>query len=283
VCPTGQNTSSRESWVLKDNHDAERSKVVTGSGQRMSAKSPVLGDHRRVGKRFIPPFVATLGRLNPVTWIDTLLAEVLWLGMLNNDHGHRRGIQLAAALAKAVDRAMAPHTKVFALASAYSSIPCERWTEIIRLVRTDSFGELQRSLRPLVTLYPQSAFRGLWGGDPPQPFESDIRIMRTQVGTMVNRGGRPAMLAQANAVYIAGITEKLIFNQGSMLSNLEAITQYPDTDDSRMVGSAVRATILMLGRHTDEDERASTEWTRYFWQRGIEITSCDLGAVDDDG
>ena len=224
-----------------------------------------------------------LGTLNPVKWIDDLLPEVLWLGMLNNDHGHRRGIQLAEALAKATDRTMATHTNVFAIASAYSSIPSERWPEIIRLISTDSIGELQRTLRPLVALYPRSAFRELWDGDQPQPHDDDIGIMRTQVGTMVNRGGRPAMLAQANAIYIAGITGKLIVNQGSMLSNLEAITQYPDTEESRMVGSAVRAASLMLGRHTDEDQRAGTEWTRYFWQRGIEITSCDLGAAYDDG
>lgn len=224
-----------------------------------------------------------LGRLNPVKWIDTLLPEVLWLGMLNNDHGHRHGIQLAEALATAADRATAPNTKVFGIASAYSSISSERWSEINQLISAHSFGELRRTLRPLVALYPQSAFIGLWEGDQPQPLDGDIGVMRTQVGTMVNRGGRPAMLAQANAIYIAGITGKLILNQGSMLSNLEAITQYPDTEESRMVGSAVRAAILMLGRHADEDKRAGAEWTRYFWQRGIEITSCDLGATDDDG
>ena len=36
-----------------------------------------------------------LGTLNPVKWIDDLLPEMLWLGMLNNDHGHRRGIRVA--------------------------------------------------------------------------------------------------------------------------------------------------------------------------------------------
>ena len=268
---------------MEQSDDTERWKVVTGPRKRRSAKGGVLGDHRRIGKRFVPPFAAMLGRLNPVKWIDALLPEVLWLGMLNNDHGHRRGIQLAEALATTVDRAMAPHTKVFAIASAYSSIPSERWTEIIRLISTDSFGELQRTLRPLVALYPRSAFRGLWGGDQPQPRDGDIGVMRTQVGTMVNRGGRPAMLAQANAIYIAGITGKLVVNQGSMLSKLEAITQYPDTEESRMVGSAVRAASLMLGRHTDEEQRAASEWTRYFWQRGIEITSCDLRTDDGDG
>jgi hypothetical protein len=224
-----------------------------------------------------------LGGLNPVKWIDDLLPEMLWLGMLNNDHGHRRGVQLAEALATAADRALAPHTKVFAVASAYSSIPSDRWADIIRLISTDSLAELQKTLRPLAALYPQSAFSGLWGANQPQPHDGDIGIMRTQVGTIVNRGGRPAMLAQANAIYIAVITGKLILNEGSMLSKLEAITQYPDTEESRLAGSAVRAASLMLGRHRDEDQQAGADWTRYFWQRGIEISSCDLGADEGDG
>jgi hypothetical protein len=123
----------------------------------------------------------------------------------------------------------------------------------------------------------------LWGANQPQPHDGDIGIMRTQVGTMVNRGGRPAMLAQANAIYIAVLTGKLILNEGSMLSKLEAITQDPDTEESRMAGSAVRAASLMLGRHTDEGQQAGADWTRYFWQRGIEISSCDLGADEGDG
>jgi hypothetical protein len=149
---------------LEHSDDADRWKVVTGPRKRRSAKRPVLGDHRRVGKRFVPPFIAMLGSLNPVKWIDALLPEVLWLGMLNNDHGHRRGIQLAEALARPPTEPWPPHTKVFAIASAYSSITSERWTEIIRLISTDSFGELQRTLRPLVALYPRPLSEGCGTG-----------------------------------------------------------------------------------------------------------------------
>jgi hypothetical protein len=73
-------------------------------------------------------------------------------------------------------------------------------------------------------------------------------------------------------------------NQGSFLSNFEAIADYPDTEESRMVGSAIRAASMMLGHNTEEPQEAAGKWTRYFWQRGIEITSCDLGINgDDDG
>lgn len=243
-----------------------RSRVVTGPRRRKRVQGPVLGDHRRVGKRFVPPFVAMLGSLNPVKWIDDLLPEMLWLGMLNNDHGHRRGIQVAEELAKAADRATASeHRKAFAMTSAYSSIPSERWPEVIRLISANALDELQQTLRPFVALYPRCPFRGLWRGEP-QPQGDDVSVMRRQVATLVNRGGRPAMLAQTNAIYIAIITEKLVINHGSMLSKIEAITSYPDTDESRMVGSAVRAATLMLGRHTEEERQEAADWTRYFWQ-----------------
>lgn len=72
-----------------------------------------------------------LGPLNSVKWIDDLLPEMLWLGMLNEDHGHREGTRLAKELATAVDHVMRPHGKMFALVSAYSSIPTESWQQII--------------------------------------------------------------------------------------------------------------------------------------------------------
>jgi hypothetical protein len=266
---------------LEHSDDAERWKVVTGSRKRRSAKGGVLGDHRRVGKRFVPPFVAMLGQLQYVKWIDDLLPEVLWLGMLNNDHGLRRGVQLAKKLSTAADRVMAPHPHVFARTSTYSSIPSEQWPKIVELISPTALNQLLSTLRPFVVLYPECPFYALWLSDPPQPYADDVVVMRTQVETLLNRGDRPAMLAQANAIFIARVTGKLILNQGSFLSNFEAIVAYPDTEESRMVGSAIRAASMMLGHNTEEAQEAGGNWTRYFWQRGIEITSCDLGTNED--
>jgi hypothetical protein len=269
---------------LDQSDDAERWKVVTGPRKRRSAKGGVLGDHRRVGKRFVPPFVAMLGQLQYVKWIDDLLPEVLWLGMLNNDHGLRRGVQLAKELSTAADRVMAPHPHIFARTSTYSSIPSEQWPKIVELITSTALDQLRGTLRPFVVLYPECPFYTLWLSDQPQPQADDVVVMRTQVGTLRNRANRPAMLAQANAIYLARVTGKLILNQGSFLSNFEAIADYPDAEESRMVGSAIRAASMMLGHNTEEPQEAAGKWTRYFWQRGIEITACDLGINgDDDG
>lgn len=42
-------------------------------------KAPkVLADHRRAGKKFIPPFIAELGPLSEVRWVNDLVPELVW-------------------------------------------------------------------------------------------------------------------------------------------------------------------------------------------------------------
>lgn len=44
-------------------------------------KGQVLLDHKKVGKRFVPPLLQ-LGPLGEIKWIDCILPELLWLGLL---------------------------------------------------------------------------------------------------------------------------------------------------------------------------------------------------------
>jgi hypothetical protein len=58
----------------------------------------ILANHKQVGKRFIPPFVATLGPLSEVRWVDDVLPELLWLALLNHQHGWKDGADLCLVL-----------------------------------------------------------------------------------------------------------------------------------------------------------------------------------------
>ena len=75
------------------------------------------------------------------------------------------------------------------------------------------------------------------------------------------------MSMQANAIYVAFVTDKLKVQRGTALANFPAVEKYPETDESRLVASSIRATIngffgeMFLGK--------STPWARYFWNRGI--------------
>jgi hypothetical protein len=93
----------------------------------------VLGDHKRVGKRFIPPVIATLGELSEVAWIDDILPELLWLGILNDAYGLKGGVQLAVSLAKSVRAVVGGYPRI-SLTSIYSDLSTDQWSTCIEAV-----------------------------------------------------------------------------------------------------------------------------------------------------
>ena len=104
--------------ILRDRLVLEHSDDTELEGRDRSRETSE-GPHRTivVSVRGSSAVLAMLHRLNPVKWIDTLCPRCCGSNAEQRSR-HRRGIQLAKVEATAADRAMAPHTKVFARASA---------------------------------------------------------------------------------------------------------------------------------------------------------------------
>jgi hypothetical protein len=70
-----------------------------------------------------------------------------------------------------------------------------------------------------------------------------------------------------------------IYPTAVSLANFPEIEKYPDTPESERVGSGVRAAIIsFFGSSYD----LSSTWPAYFWNRGLELESCNYAAVDED-
>jgi hypothetical protein len=65
-------------------------------------RKSVLRDHKRVGKRFIPPMAQL--NMTEVSWVDSILPELVWLGLLNSMYGRVKGAELAITLPKIAAR-----------------------------------------------------------------------------------------------------------------------------------------------------------------------------------
>ncbi len=100
-------------------------------------KSPILGDHKKVGKKFIPPFVAQIGPIGEVRWATDLVPEFLWLAMLIDEHGHKRGVDLSRQLAVAAAWSRIDRPKEwFARASAYRKLDKDERTAVIAAIQS---------------------------------------------------------------------------------------------------------------------------------------------------
>jgi len=115
----------------------------------------------------------------------------------------------------------------------------------------------------------------LFGGEvPPGERSEHLSELKIIIADLFDKTTRASVLMQANALYIAFITEMLKVSKSTSLSNFPAVADYPDTEESIRVGSAVRATINgFFGRCNDN----SSSWPGYFWNRGIEIDECVIG------
>jgi hypothetical protein len=237
-------------------------------------RARVLADHTRVGKRFVPPLMQ-LGPMEDVSWSVELIPEFLWLGLLNERLGIVRGAEMGLAIARAAVQATGTSKKKvwFGPISTFGCLRKAAQADIIKTLTTSGALDSARSaLLPMITLYPDCPL-GFIDRDLPRECRDDVRAaVLNQIRSMRDRSSRHAMMVQANAIYMAFVTGVLKVFKGSILANFPAIEQYPSTEESKMVASAVRAGIN--GMFGPIDRVRSKAWVSHFWKRGFEIDDC---------
>lgn len=242
----------------------------------------VLSDHKRVGKRFIPPFIHTLGRLQEVKWVEVPLPELLWLALLNHRHGLRRGAELAVEAARAAAAALRPTKKVwFGVISTYGKLSREQQQAMVSKLKSGGYlDDLKIALGPLLALYPKCPLAFLLEEGLPQGERVDhVSQLKVVLADLFDKTTKAATMMQANAIYIAFATDMLVVSRETSLANFPAVADYPHTEEAKRIGASVRASIMgFFGMSYDH----SSSWPGYFWNRGLEIDQCLVGTEGND-
>lgn len=237
----------------------------------------VLQDHKKIGKKFIPPLLQ-LRDVVTIKWQLPILPELLWLALLNSVCGPRIGAELALALASNASKLMPKNW--FAPASSYSSLLIEQKTEVVgKLQRTEKLEAIQKALNSLLWFYPACPLAFLFptGPSAPEDPKSALEDFKSCLGGLYNKFDQAPMMMQANAIYIAFVTGKLTVAPHTPLANFPEMEKYPTTPESQRVGSGVRAaTMAFFGHNYDK----ASAWPQYFWNRGLEIEPCDKRLTD---
>ena len=134
-------------------------------------KKDVLADHKRIGKRFIPPFVTKLGVLEEVGWLDYSLPELVWLAVLNERCGLEKGADFAVSLAKEANKVYGgQQRKWFAPLSIYDrQLNSEQKHDILKsLGSSGKLEPLKFALFSFISLYPGCPLNFLFD-DPIHP------------------------------------------------------------------------------------------------------------------
>jgi hypothetical protein len=245
--------------------------------QKASAK-PVLADHERKGKVFLPPFLAKLEPMKPFSWIDKTLPEVLWIALLFDAVSEQRAADVCLKCARAAMKVVAPKKACsFAFMSDWEQVRPGHAEKIREILASDQVLEdLQSGLIPLISLYSKCPLIHIFDERAREQLHVDtdqsLATMKRVVRDCFDRSTKPAMLVQTTAIYIMLGTGKLKIFKGSGLEDINVMSDYPETDQSRKIGAAVRAGLnAMMG-----EKEGASDWCLYFWRQGYQISTCEF-------
>lgn len=239
----------------------------------------VLAEHKKVGSRFIPPMLQKVD-LQHVRWVEEILPELLWIGILHHQLGVRRGVEVAVSMATAASEATSNQKKKkwFCLTSAYATLNGGQRSRMLEMmVEKGDMEEACKGLLPLTSFYPECPIAFLSKGqlDYIGNQVSEVNELKQCVETLLDRRSREATFVQATAVYAMGLTGRLYYMEPVSPPNLSALEDYPDTPESLRAASSIRATVTgLLG-----PKEYPNTWARYFWNRGLELEPCDFGRI----
>lgn len=236
----------------------------------------MLADHeqRNKGKLLVPPLVAAVGPFSYVSWIETIIPETVWVGLLHEMFGENEGTSLALDLAKAASEiARKSLDGFFVGASEYAALTDAEKADIVRsLSTTGKLRQIQTALAPLLHNYPTCPLNFLREDHGPECSDHSFTTLKTVLLELFDKQTRRAVMVQATVVYIAFVSGRLKVAEGLSLAHFPEVEKYPSTEMSRRVAASARCAVLTF--FGESQKFTATNWPMEFWNRGMKIESC---------
>ena len=247
-------------------------------------KKTILQDHKREGKRFIPPFNHMLGPLYEVSWVRTILPELLWIALIQNYYGLQEGVEIITKLNR-VTLECSPSEKLqlFATISSFERVKLEEYACIqTKLADAGELFKIQKALLPLVVFYPKCPLRFIYSTEPSfiDSASQYLKKFRLLVEGLYDKTSRDAIMVQSTAIWLAFDSGVLKVFEGLALASFPEIEKYPHTELSKRVAASIRSTIPMF--FAEPHYLESSNWPRYFWNRGFEIDQCYFEEINNE-
>jgi hypothetical protein len=243
----------------------------------MDRRKPILADHKQVTSKLVTPFNDAFGPMREVSWINTMIPELLWIALVQEKCGPQRGLEIITAFTRDV-RASDPSRQevIWAAAGKYASIPIAELQTIVQAQGVAYTEELWAALMPLASWYPAHPLNALFPNNVPSACPEGLAHLKTIVAGLFDRSARDSMLVQATAFSIAFDAGKLKVAPDLALAEFPKIEEYPNTERSKQVAGSIRATLNQMFGET-KWMASGTDWPTAFWNRGLEIGPCEDG------
>ena len=210
--------------------------------------SQVAADHRLRNKSRVTPFNHLDAPPHEVSWGDDITPQVLWIALLHEFNGYRRGQDIALLLSRAARLLTDDTMNAYYAASDYGGISKEQWIPIRRHLHAyGCLGRVTNALIPLESCDNEAPFSALLRDAPPISPDGAEKIIKSAVRRLSMRSDSwESTMVQYTVIKIASASKRVKVVASLLHTDPEAINDYPNTPKSIEIATHIRTLITML-------------------------------------
>lgn len=232
----------------------------------------VLKDHKRVGRKLVPPLLAVMGnQYAPYSWARELVPEFLWIALFIDRCGFRNGVELARTLATAASEVCGREPRpMFARITSFNNLSDDEKHQLLEKIGASNRRSISNGIIDMDRLginHPLNFFTA--GGAVDVGPKEDFGELLQE---LYDRHSRASALTIATAFYLGVCQHKIKLPHGMgirLRDEFQNIEDYPDTDGSQAAASFFRASAAMFLMGDEEAPQKSerADWLNHFWDR----------------
>jgi len=241
--------------------------------KKQAKMTKILKDHKLVNKKLQPPFFNSFKdwktQFIEVSYIEKIFPEIIWLGLLNKNMGVQKSAQAILDLSKLINSIQKnKNAKCFSFISNYKNLNLNEITELLNL-KHPSVELIKINIQSFIKVFPNSPLSFLKDNTIDYSKE-DLYIIKETMKDLSYKNNSECVFALSNVIYHLLELGILKVPKDSCFMNLNEISNYPNSYESKKIAGAVRASLNSLIRSDLIDVKYS-DWVKYFWNRAFEI------------
>lgn len=252
----------------------------------MNSKKEILGDHKRIGKTFVPPFLSSYKgwqvNFRPVDIQKEIVPEIIWISYLIEEFGPEDGAEVMFDFIKSIENILtSKNQKDFCFLSNFYSISDQEYAKI-RLVLVDfkCYHKVRAALLQFNEIIPENPINKLFL-EIPKKSECNINRLKKVLVGLDSKWNKLYVLSVVNLFLVKNKLGQLKLSSEINLPSPVVILNYPATEESQRLAAFCRSSIYPLVNN--ENIVPNKNWRISFWNYTNKLEPVQINKIFENG
>ena len=234
----------------------------------------VLTDHKKVGKKLIPPLMQ-IPNVREVSYRDNMLPNLVWVSAIFLRNPDKKSVHcIVDFLIRCKEVLADDNLPALIFLNNFDKLRSEQKSKILESLKDRSMlNFIRENLTHQFNLFDNYPLSFLFDGYSGLNKENDLNKLKEDVAALLDRHTLHSTKVQTTAVVSMMATGKLILPSSIYLPDFNSIFTSPNSHESQRVASFVRAS-LNNNDMFEDTENNMHDWSKSFWKQSFALEGC---------